>query len=93
VQEVVVDAVIAAEEKKAEILENTVTLQKQTAGLRKKWEYMLDEMKDVPKEWTVTTLNRGAIDSWLSENKNTLNPNGEIVNGIKFFQKTGLSGK
>lgn len=93
VQEVIVEAVINAEEEKAVIMDTTLDLKKQTTGLRKTWEYMLDEMKDVPVEWTVTTLNRGAIDAWLKENKNTLNPNGEVVKGIKFFQKTGLSGK
>lgn len=81
------------EEKKNEILDRQVDLSKQTAGLRKVWKWEVENLAMCPDEWVEHFPNKKNIDEWLKLNKETLNPNGESVKGIRFYQETGLSGK
>lgn len=88
------EVAIAAVEKQSEVLETKVNINKPTAGLRKRWKYeMVDPMgKDVPDDWKTVSLNTMELDQYLNSNKAILK-DGQIVNGVKFYQTTGLSGK
>lgn len=85
-----------AEEVKSEALDKVVAASKQTTGLRKTWKYECEDIQKVLQlqpEWVTLSINEAKVKEWLQLNKTTLNPNGETINGIKFFQSEGLSGK
>ncbi len=79
-------------EETALIIDEKIDNSKQTEGLRKTWAYEVVDMAAVPDEWKVVSLYKTQIDEYLKNNKKKLQ-DGEIINGIKFYQKTGLSGR
>lgn len=56
--------------------------------IRKTWDFELVDIKKVPIQWL--TIDENKVKEYLSISKDILK-DGEVINGVKFFQKTGIS--
>lgn len=56
--------------------------------VRKTWDFELVDIKKVPIQWL--TIDESKVKEYLSISKDILK-DGEVINGVKFFQKTGIS--
>lgn len=59
-----------------------------TKGIRYTWGFDLHDIKSVPLDWL--TLDETKIKEWLKSNKDRLK-DGEIVDGVRFIKKMGVS--
>jgi len=95
VQNTVIEVANRINEKMVDINDKRIDAEtEKVKGLRKIWDYELGEkgFANVPDEWKLVTLNTSAITEYIKANKAVIKE-GEEINGVRFFQKVGLSGK